>query len=398
MNERHLLPVPFCSASARKYDGMTRNGHRKELNLEPLTEGKYSCAIMYTLDDYDYELPESLIAQTPVPNRDESRLLHLKRAADKVAHRRFREVADLLRPSDILVINNTQVVPGRLYGRKETGGKVELLILDYGQPSGGVEDDFRRTYHCLIKASKQAGAGTLLFFEQGLAAEVQDFSQGVYRVAFNSPEPFDALLQRIGRMPLPPYIKRDADTPDAEDRQRYQTVYARKQGAIAAPTAGLHFTDDIFERLRERGVTVVPLTLHVGYGTFVPVRVADIREHRMHEEWFSVSKKTAAIVNRAKTTDRRVVAVGTTSIRTLEYAVDADGQLMPGTGRCDLFIYPGYPFKMVDAMITNFHLPRSTLLMLVSAFAGRERMLAVYREAVAEKYRFFSYGDAMLIE
>jgi S-adenosylmethionine:tRNA ribosyltransferase-isomerase len=353
---------------------------------------------MYTLDDYDYELPEDLIAQMPSRDRDHSRLLHLTRAADAVAHRRFRDVADLLHPSDVLVVNNTRVIPGRLYGRKETGGKVELLILDYGQADAAETDEYRRTYHCLIKASKQAGAGTRLFFDQGLSAEVQEFTDGIYTVAFSSPEPFDELLQRIGRMPLPPYIKRDADTPDGEDRQRYQTVYAREQGAIAAPTAGLHFTDDILARIEARGVCVAAVTLHVGYGTFVPVRVDDIRQHRMHEEWFSVTGETAEMVNRAKTDGRRVVAVGTTSVRTLEYAAGADGQLASGTGRCDLFIYPGYRFRMVDAMITNFHLPRSTLLMLVSAFAGRERMLDVYAEAVAQQYRFFSYGDAMLIE
>jgi len=353
---------------------------------------------MYTLDDYDYDLPERLIAQAPAPNRDESRLLHLNRTSDEVAHRRFRELAGLLRPSDVLVINNTQVIPGRLYGRKATGGKVELLILDYGQPGGVAHDRYRHTYHCLIKASKQAGAGTQLFFDQGLAAEVQGFADGIYRVAFTSPEPFDGLLQRVGRMPLPPYIKRGADTPDHQDRRRYQTVYAREQGAIAAPTAGLHFTDEILAGIKACGVTVAAVTLHVGYGTFVPVRVDDIREHRMHEEWFAITAEAADIVNRAKAAGGRVVAVGTTSVRTLEYAAGDDGQISPGSGRCDLFIYPGYTFKVVDAMITNFHLPRSTLLMLVSAFAGRKTMLRTYAKAVRERYRFFSYGDAMLIE
>jgi len=353
---------------------------------------------MYTLDDYNYELPENLIAQVPAPNRDESRLLHLNRAAGDTAHRQFRDVVDLLRPSDVLVINNTEVIPGRLHGHKQTGGKVELLILNYGQARGESKNDHQRTYHCLIKASKQAGAGTRLFFDQGLAAEVLAFANGIYRVHFSSPEPFDQVLPRIGRMPLPPYIKRDAETPDDTDRQRYQTVYARERGAIAAPTAGLHFTDDILARIEARGVTVTTVTLHVGYGTFVPVRVDDIREHRMHEEWFSIPTETAGIVNRAKTEGHRVVAVGTTSVRTLEYAVDASGQIAAGSGSCDLFIYPGYTFKVVDAMITNFHLPSSTLLMLVSAFTGRERMLDVYREAVDERYRFFSYGDAMLIE
>ncbi len=368
------------------------------LGLEPHAQGKYSAATMYLLDDYDYELPEDLIAQIPAPHRDDSRLLHLNRAADRVAHRKFRDVTELLRPSDVLVVNDTRVIPGRLHGRKATGGKVELLILDYGQPAGVPEADNRRTYHCLIKASKPAAAGTRLFFDQGLVAEVLGFCDGIYRVAFAAPEPFDDLLQCIGHMPLPPYIKRDADTPDEEDRQRYQTVYARAQGAIAAPTAGLHFTDDILGSIEARGIIVTAVTLHVGYGTFVPVRVDDIREHRMHDEWFSITTETANIINRAKAEGRRVVAVGTTSVRTLEYATAEHGRLSPGSGRCDLFIYPGYFFKMVDAMITNFHLPRSTLLMLVSAFAGRTTVLRIYAEAVRQRYRFFSYGDAMLIE
>ena len=353
---------------------------------------------MYTLDDYHYHLPETLIAQIPAFVRDGSRLLHLNRDDGSIGHRHFNEIADLLHPTDVLVVNDTRVVPGRLHGRKKTGGKAELLILDYGEADDRAQDDCTRVYHCLIKASKQARRGTRIFFDEGLVAEVQDFSDGIYTVQFSSPAPFDELLHRIGRMPLPPYIKRDDTGPDEADRMRYQTVYAREQGAIAAPTAGLHFTDNILARIREKGITVTSVTLHVGYGTFVPVRVDDIREHRMHEEWFSISPETARTVNQARTTGRRVVAVGTTSVRTLEYAARSDGRVMPGSGRCDLFIYPGYTFKVVEAMITNFHLPRSTLLMLVSAFAGRETMLDAYQAAVAEKYRFFSYGDAMLIE
>lgn len=353
---------------------------------------------MYRLDDYYYELPEALIAQTPAPKRDASRLLHLRRSDYSLVHRCFTDVVSVLRPGDVLVVNNTQVIPGRLHGRKETGGKVELLILNYGEVDGQVSHRLKRVYHCLIKASKQASAGTRMHFDEGLAAEVLDFSDGIYTVQFLAPEPFDDLLNRIGRMPLPPYIKRDVTHPDAADRLRYQTVYAREQGAIAAPTAGLHFTDEIVAGVKAAGVTVAAVTLHVGYGTFVPVRVNDIREHRMHEEWFSISQDTARIVSQAKTEGRRVVAVGTTSVRTLEYAARSDGTVSPGPGRCDLFIYPGYDFKTVDAMLTNFHLPRSTLLMLVSAFAGRQTMLDVYKTAVAEKYRFFSYGDAMFID
>jgi len=352
---------------------------------------------MYRLEDYDYHLPEELVAQTPAPNRDTSRLLHLKRSGDRIDHRQFQDIVDLLHPSDLMVVNNTRVVPGRLYGRKQTGGKIEALILNYGQNDPNDAEN-QRTYRCLIKASKQAKAGTRLLFDADLVGEVQGISDGVYTVRFTASQSFEAVLDRIGRMPLPPYIKRNENEADDEDRLRYQTVYAREQGAIAAPTAGLHFTDATLSRIRDRGIGIAPVTLHVGYGTFVPVRVDDIRDHRMHEEWFSISTETAELVNRAKDEGRRVVAVGTTSVRTLEYAARKRGRLSPGSGRCDLFIYPGFPFKVVDAMITNFHLPKSTLLMLVSAFAGRETMLHAYTEAVREKYRFFSYGDAMLIE
>lgn len=353
---------------------------------------------MYTLDDYDYRLPESLVAQAPSSDRDGSRLLHLTRSDGGLAHRRFVDIVDLLRPRDLLVVNDTRVVPGRLHGHKETGGKVELLILDYGQSSVPGRDDGRCVHRCLIKASKRAAIGMRIQFDLGLVAEVLSFAKGVYTVAFSAPESFDRLLEKVGRMPLPPYIKRDVGAPDESDRERYQTVYARNQGAIAAPTAGLHFTGAILARLQEKGVTVAAVTLHVGYGTFVPVRAKDIRYHRMHEEWFSISKQTADTINRAKAEGCRVIAVGTTSVRTLEYAARSGGRVSPGSGRCDLFIYPGYTFSIVDAMITNFHLPRSTLLMLVSAFAGRETMLRAYATAVRQKYRFFSYGDAMLIE
>jgi S-adenosylmethionine:tRNA ribosyltransferase-isomerase len=353
---------------------------------------------MYTLDDYDYDLPERLIAQNPTAERDDSRLLHLNRSEGAISHRFFGDIVELLRPSDLLVINDTKVIPGRLYGRKSSGGKVELLILDYGERNHHEKSDEESVYQCLIKASKQARAGTKIYFPEGLEGEVQAFSDGIYSVEFSAPESIGALLDRIGRMPLPPYIKREEAQPDETDRTRYQTVYAREKGAIAAPTAGLHFTHDIFSALRSKGVTIATVTLHVGYGTFVPVRVEDIRDHQIHEEWFDISNETAKQVNQARSEGRRVVAVGTTSVRTLEYATGSDGSLVPGCGRCDLFIYPGYQFKQVDAMITNFHLPRSTLLMLVSAFVRRETMLNVYAKAVEEGYRFFSYGDAMLIE
>ncbi len=374
-----------------------RGGCLWPLRLERRDDRAYS-AKMYTLDDYDYRLPESLIAQAPSSDRDGSRLLHLKRSDGSLAHRQFVDIVDLLRPTDLLVVNDTRVVPGRLHGHKETGGKVELLILDYGQSKVLCRDDGRYVHRCLIKASKRAATGMHIRFDQGLVAEVLSFTDGVYTVAFSAPESFDRLLERVGRMPLPPYIKRDARAPDESDRERYQTVYARNQGAVAAPTAGLHFTEAILAQLQEKRVAVAAVTLHVGYGTFVPVRAEDIRDHRMHEEWFSISKKTADMINRAKAEGCRVIAVGTTSVRTLEYAARSGGRVWPGCGRCDLFIYPGYAFSIVDAMITNFHLPRSTLLMLVSAFAGRETMLRTYAAAVRQKYRFFSYGDAMLIE
>jgi S-adenosylmethionine:tRNA ribosyltransferase-isomerase len=353
---------------------------------------------MYTLDDYDYHLPQSLIAQNPVAERDASRLLHLNRSEEKISHCHFGDLVQMLRPSDLLVINDTKVIPGRLYGRKETGGKAELLILDYGERTRREKNDNKAVYQCLIKASKQARTGTKIHFKEGLEGVVKAFSDGIYSVAFSAPESIGALLDRIGHMPLPPYIKRTETDPDVSDRKRYQTVYARSEGAIAAPTAGLHFTREIFSGLRDRGVSITTVTLHVGYGTFVPVRVGDIRDHRMHEEWFEITTETAELVNRAKDEGRRVVAVGTTSVRTLEYATGSDGYLEHGCGHCDLYIYPGYQFKQVDAMITNFHLPRSTLLMLVSAFAGRETILNTYEKAVQERYRFFSYGDAMLIE
>lgn len=355
---------------------------------------------MYHLDDYHYDLPDTLIAQSPTPNREGSRLLHLQRTDGTLSHRRFPDIVDLLRPSDLLVINDTQVIPARLCGRKPTGGKAELLILDYGQREDRDPHGRNPIYRCLIKASKTAGPGTRILLEADVVAQVQGFCDGVYTVAFSGPEPFDRLLNRIGRSPLPPYIKRDPTDPDGADRRRYQTVYARSRGAIAAPTAGLHFTEAILSDIRDIGVTITALTLHVGYGTFVPVRVDDIRNHRMHDEWFSISQETARLINQAKSEGRRVVAVGTTCVRALEYAARTDGSpsVTPGSGLCDLFIYPGHTFNIVDAMLTNFHLPRSTLLMLVSAFAGRDNLMRAYHSAVTAQYRFFSYGDAMFID
>jgi S-adenosylmethionine:tRNA ribosyltransferase-isomerase len=343
---------------------------------------------VYALTDYHYDLPEGLIAQRPMTQRDQSRLMCLERSSGRFSHGRFGDLVDLLRPGDLLVLNNTRVIPGRLLGRKESGGKVEALILDYAQ---GVR---KGIVECMIKASKRPSPGSRLIFEQGLEARVLSVNSRTCHLEFSGPAALEEALDAIGHVPLPPYIQRSDDT---RDRCTYQTVYARHKGAVAAPTAGLHFTLEMLDRLSRKGVALGFVTLHVGYGTFVPVRVDDIRHHEMHAEWFSLEAETAAAVNKAKDGGGRVVAVGTTCVRTLEFCAADDGRVAPQKGMCDLFIYPGYRFKAVDAMLTNFHLPQSTLLMLVSAFAGRTSVLRAYAEAVREEYRFFSYGDAMLI-
>jgi S-adenosylmethionine:tRNA ribosyltransferase-isomerase len=352
---------------------------------------------MYSIDDYDYHLPEHLIAQAPLADRDRSRLLVCDKKTGNLRHRRFDALAGLLRAGDVLVVNNTEVIPARLHGRKETGGKVEVLVL--APPDAGPSDGDSMTCRCLVRASKPSRPGSRLRFSQGLGADVvKSLGEGMYRLRFTGAATMADLLDRIGEMPLPPYIRRNGDAPvPCDDRTTYQTVYAAEKGAVAAPTAGLHFTPALLDEIRNAGVAIRPITLHVGYGTFLPVRVTDIREHRMHTESFEIPPETARAVNRARTEGRRVVAVGTTCVRTLEFAAAKNGRIAPGRGDCDLFIYPGFPFKAVDAMVTNFHLPRSTLLMLVSAFSERERILAAYAEAVAREYRFFSYGDAMMI-
>jgi S-adenosylmethionine:tRNA ribosyltransferase-isomerase len=343
---------------------------------------------VYRLDQYHYELPENLIAQQPADRRDRSRLLQLNRASGKLTHRRFDDLTQVLAAGDVLVLNNTRVVPGRLLGRKASGGQVEVLILDFAQ---GLSQN---RFECMIRASKRPKPGSRLFFGHGLQARVERLNGATSVLSFSACAPFEQVLESIGHVPLPPYIRR-RDT--EQDHQNYQTVYAEHNGAIAAPTAGLHFTQALLQRLAETGVTIVFLTLHVGYGTFVPVRVSDIRQHRMHAEWFSLSKETAEAIINAKRSGGRVVAVGTTCVRTLEYCAPQPGIIEARSGMCDLFIYPGHRFNIVDAVLTNFHLPQSTLLMLVSAFAGRETVLNAYAEAVKEKYRFYSYGDAMVI-
>ena len=353
---------------------------------------------MYGLDDYDFSLPEVLIAQRPAARRDHARLMLLHRTRGMVRHHHFFELADLLRADDLLVLNNTRVIPARLYGHKQTGGKVEVLILDYAAGLGRLQTDGAFVSPCLLKASKRPRPGTQIHFNDRLGAEVLDSNAEIHTLRFWSRGDFEAQLTQAGEMPLPPYIRRDADGQTAvDDHRRYQTVYAKETGAVAAPTAGLHFSAPLLDQLRRRGVQLVEITLHVGYGTFLPGRVDDIRQHRMHAEWFSISATSAQRINRHRRQGGRIIAVGTTCVRSLEYAADEDGQLQAGSGPNDLFIYPGYRFRIVDGMLTNFHLPRSTLLMLVAAFAGRERILAAYREAVRRRYRFFSYGDAMLI-
>ncbi len=368
----------------------------------------HCCAVnMYLISDYVYNLPDEQIAQHPTDNRDASRLMRMDRKSGKIGHHYFKDIEFILKPDDLIVINNTKVIPARLKGHKESGGKVEVLILDY---AGGMLMQKEKGYfqcECMIRASKSPKPDTILFLgskdsqhiiKAEVKARAESASGAVFIVRFFCGSDFAVQLERTGEIPLPPYIHRDAPVRNLEDRENYQTVYASQKGAVAAPTAGLHFTRPLMQHLEKKGIEFAEITLHVGYGTFVPVRVNDIREHDIHSEFFSISKACADTVNRARAEGRRIIAVGTTSVRTLEYASDDSGYIRNGSGMCDLFIYPGYRFKTVDAVITNFHLPESTLLMLVSAFCGRENILNAYKEAVQQKYRFFSYGDAMFLE
>lgn len=349
---------------------------------------------MYHLSDYRFDLPEELIARYPKAERSESRLLHLNRSSKSRTHLGFSDLPSLLKEDDLLVVNNTSVIPARLMGHKESGGKVEILILDYHEGVKAQIEDGHFASRCLLKASKRVKPGTRILIGDDFSAVVTDFNQGIYRLQFECDD-FDQKLEDHGNMPLPPYIKRDANQ---FDKTTYQTVYAKNRGAVAAPTAGLHFTDALMGTLKAKGIKIAELTLHVGYGTFEPVRVDDIREHQIHTEWYEVPEATATAVNQAKAEGRRVVAIGTTSVRTLEFASSEDGTINAGAGSCDIFIYPGYTFRCVDAMVTNFHTPESTLLMLVSAFAGYDTIMETYKEAVDQKYRFFSYGDATFID
>lgn len=335
--------------------------------------------------DYDYDLPEELIAQDPLEDRSSSRLMVLDRQTGDVEHRHFTDILEYLHPGDCLVINNTKVIPARLFGVKEdTQAKIEVLLLKRK------ENDIWET---LVKPGKKAKPGTKLVFGDGLlTAEVVDVvEEGNRLIQFHYDGIFEEILDQLGQMPLPPYI-----THQLKDKNRYQTVYAKYDGSAAAPTAGLHFTKELLQKVKDMGVDIAEVTLHVGLGTFRPVKVENVLDHHMHSEFYMVSQEAADKINRAKESGHRVIAVGTTSTRTLEAAADENGRLHETSGWTEIFIYPGYQFKVIDALITNFHLPQSTLVMLVSALAGREHVLHAYEIAVKEKYRFFSFGDAML--
>ena len=339
------------------------------------------------LHDFYYELPRELIAQDPLPDRSGSRLLLLDRKTGETEHHIFRDIVDYLNPGDCLAVNNTKVIPARLIGSREgTGGKVEVLLLKRG------EDDVWET---LVKPGKKARPGAKILFGDGiLTGEVLEVVEdGNRKIRFRYDGIFEEILDRLGQMPLPPYI-----THQLKDKNRYQTVYAKHDGSAAAPTAGLHFTPELLQAIRDRGVRIAHVTLHVGLGTFRPVKAEQIEDHHMHSEFYMVEEEQARLINRTKAEGGRIIAVGTTSCRTLESAAGPDGMLQAGSGWTDIFIYPGYEFRLVDCLITNFHLPESTLMMLVSALAGRERIMAAYEEAVKERYRFFSFGDAMLIK
>ncbi len=336
--------------------------------------------------DFYFDLPQELIAQHPLADRSASRLLVLDKVTGKVQHKIFREIVDYLEPGDCLVLNDTKVLPARLLGVKEgTGAAVETLLLKR------LEKDIWET---LVKPGKKARPGTILRFGNGLlTGEILDvLEEGNRKIRFSYEGIFEEVLDRLGEMPLPPYI-----THKLEDKNRYQTVYAKYEGSAAAPTAGLHFTEELLKKIGEKGVETAYVTLHVGLGTFRPVKADNILEHHMHSEHYEVSKETAEKINQAKQSGKRVICVGTTSCRTVESAADENGCVQACSGNTEIFIYPGYRFKALDALITNFHLPESTLVMLVSALAGRENVLAAYRQAIAQQYRFFSFGDAMLV-
>lgn len=362
------------------------------------------------VSDFQYELPPERIAQEPLADRAASRLLHLERNTGSIHDRRFRDFPGLLRCNDLLVLNNTRVFPARLYGHRSgqraqpvsprnpaardfLQGRVEVLLTQQISPDPN-------DWECLVRPGRKIGVGERLFFGNPAELEAEVFARGSFgerSIRFSPVPDFFSRVERLGHVPLPPYIGR-ADRPT--DRDRYQTVYAQMRGSVAAPTAGLHFTPEILEQIRARGIEVVEVTLHVGLGTFQPVRVEKVEEHRLHREHYEISLPAAQAINRAKDAGRRIVAVGTTTVRTLEYVagISAGNRVEAGGGEADLFIYPGYEFRVVDALLTNFHLPQSTLLMLVCALGGKDLVVQAYRHAVEQKYRFYSYGDCMVVE
>ncbi len=337
------------------------------------------------VSDFNYELPEELIAQVPITNRDSSRLMVLNKELKTIEHKIFKDIIDYLEPGDCLVRNNTKVIPARLYGKKETGANIEFLLLN------NIEGD---TWETIVRPGNKLHIGTKVIFGNGiLEAEVLDtMPGGTRKVVFHYKGIFNEILDQIGLMPLPPYIHETL-----KEKDRYQTVYAKFDGSAAAPTAGLHFTNELLEKIQEKGIQIANVTLHVGIGTFRPVKEEEVEKHDMHSEHFYIKEEDAEKINNAKRSGHRVIAVGTTSCRVLESVADSDGFVKETEGDTKIFIYPGYKFKCLDALITNFHLPQSTLLMLVSALAGKEIILDAYNKAVKEKYRFFSFGDAMLI-
>lgn len=339
--------------------------------------------------DFNYHLPAELIARYPAPERDASRLLLLDRASKQIGEDTFRNIAAHLVPGDLLILNDTRVMPARLFGARDSGGKVEIFLVRRDEGSA-------ERWSCLLRASKKFRDGQMIHLAGGMKATVCSRSNDdTWLLEFTGAEPFGEWLEREGHIPLPPYLQRGDD---ADDRERYQTVFSRFPGAVAAPTAGLHFTTELLTELAAHGVRIAFLTLHTGLGTFQPVRVERVTDHRIHTESYYIPDATAEEIRSARARGSRVIAVGTTTTRTLEYAADSDGNVPAGPGEADIFIFPGYRFRVVDALITNFHLPESTLLMLVAAFAGHEYVLAAYHAAVERGFRFYSYGDAMLIE
>ena len=338
-------------------------------------------------DDFDFELPEELIAQTPIKNRDQSRMLVLDKKTGEIEHKHFNNILDYLNENDVLVLNDTKVMPARLYGQKEeTNALIEVLLL---------KEKTNNTWECLVKPAKRVKIGTVVNFGDGIlkakCIEIKDEGIRVFKLIYDGI--LYEILDKLGEMPLPPYIHEKL-----EDKDRYQTVYAKNIGSAAAPTAGLHFTKELLEKVKEKGITVLYITLHVGLGTFRPVNVEDVTKHKMHSEFYMMSKETAEILNKAKKNNQRIISVGTTTTRTLETIMNLYDEFRECSGWTSIFIYPGYEFKAIDSLITNFHLPKSTLLMLVSALAGKDKIMKAYHEAVKEKYRFFSFGDAMFIK